>query len=352
MNHRFKYSVVFTTILVWGCNAKRADQSSLVELPGDIFDLGAVFSPEIKEITHNFNIKNTTNIPIVIEGIEYSCTCTEAKIGRRHLQPAESTILRLRINVADSYAEKSVVCAVRTNHPDFPVWNYIIKYTSYPRSIIKPDRIELAATTSDQSEFSRPRGLGRLDIYNGRPEDPPPTPGVIDAPPGLVVKILREPEVSQLPGGITRFSFPLLFSIADVSSGSFVRPVRIAIDGGLAATTIVTWKHIAPLECSPPQIHFGVVGPKESAEPPIRKIIVRSPLGRPFQLVRIDQASLVEIRNLGNQSPVHVLNIGIEPPDNTDYPALSGVIQLEADFNEFGTTKLEIPWSAFIAPPG
>ncbi|CAN5795740.1 hypothetical protein BH23PLA1_BH23PLA1_33450 [soil metagenome] len=353
MNRRSFYAGILAVILTGGCDARHGATQSSIGPPGNTVDLGAVFAPETKEITHTFQVKNSTARPVIVEDLEYSCACTEAEIGRRQLPPGATTTLRMRINVAASHTEKSVVCAVRTDHPDFPLWNYAIKYTSYPRSIIAPNRIELeTASTTSTEKPSRPSGSGRLEIYSGHPNDPIPKPGIIDAPPGLVVEVGDNPEVSRLGNGLTRYSFLLAVSVADMSSGSFVRPLRIGVEGGPAATTVVSWRHVGPLECSPPRVHFGVVELSDTENPPTRKVIIRSPSGRPFRLARLDRESSVVIRKLGGRAPVHVLDIGMEVPADSASPALSGVIQLEADLTESGTAKLDIPWSAFVARPG
>jgi hypothetical protein len=46
---------------------------------------------------------------------------------------------------------------------------------------------------------------------------------------------------------MTRYSFPMAVSVADLSSGSFARPLRIAVEGGPAASTVVSWKHVGAL---------------------------------------------------------------------------------------------------------
>jgi hypothetical protein len=208
MNRRPFHVCFFALILAGGCDAQRGVSQGSKVLPGETFDLGAVFAPETKEITHTFQVKNRTARPVVVEDLEYSCACTEAEIGRRRLPPGATTTLKMRINVTSSSNapnEKSVVCAVRTDHPDFPVWNYAIKYTTYPRSIIAPNRIELdTALTAMTTEPVKPRGSARLEIYSDRPESPVPSPGVIDAPAGVVVQVDNDPEVSRLANGLIR----------------------------------------------------------------------------------------------------------------------------------------------------
>lgn len=344
---------VLVIILCVGCDSRRGSFPMSKSPPGETFDLGAVYAPETKEISHTFSVKNTTAQTVVVEDLEYSCACTEAEIGHRQLPPGATTTLKMRINVAASQTENSVVCAVRTNHPKFPLWNYAIKYTSYPRSIISPNRIELeTASTTTSNESTLPQGSGRLEIYSGQPDTPAPKPGIIDAPPGLVVKIGDTPEVSWLADDLVRYSYTFAVSVADISSGSFVRPLRVAVEGGPAATTVVSWKHVGHLECSPPRVHFGVVDLSNTETLPTRRVIVRSPTGQPFRLARRDQESSVVIRKLGNRAPVHMLDIGMEVPADSTSPALSGVIHLEADLPESGVTKLDIPWSAFVSRPG
>jgi hypothetical protein len=312
-------------------------------------DLGPILAAGQREASYTFRVSNPTDRTVRVLDLEHSCSCTSAEIDRRELGPGESARLVMTIAIGSQYAEKSIICAVVTDHPAYRSWEYEVRYTSCPRSRITPERIELASAPADGGDAS-PALLGsatlEVDSAGSADTDIRPTPS--DVPPGLTVEIGGEPEVDRLKNGVIRSRYPLTIASDGVADGTFIRTLRVDVASGPPSTLIVSWTRDGPLACSPARLHFGAIDPDDPDGPPARRLLVRSTAGLPFSIERRDDDGRVVVRDSGHRAPLHTLEVALEPPDDPTSPALSGVLRFETILDDSGPTTIEVPWSAFV----
>lgn len=92
-----------------------------IELSATEFDFGTV--PNNAPVDHVFRVHNAGDGPLEISGVNTSCGCTTAIVGRERLAPGESTELRV---IYDPLAHDGAtgefmrVVYVRSDDPDTP----------------------------------------------------------------------------------------------------------------------------------------------------------------------------------------------------------------------------------------
>jgi hypothetical protein len=79
----------------------------------EIFDFGSV--PQHSEISHVFWLRNTGDEPLVIEDIIPNCSCTEAPIEKKSVEPGDSTRIELIFASFDYHGDVSKFAQIKCN---------------------------------------------------------------------------------------------------------------------------------------------------------------------------------------------------------------------------------------------
>lgn len=324
--------------------------------PGARYDAGPVFASQTAFIVQRFSIANTTNRKVNILGETHNCSCTEARLGdRRSLMPGDSTSLELRVRVPQSYSKQEVSCQVKTDHPDFPVWVYQIRYESYPVAQVVPATIDLGEYVSGMA--SREEGLehstvsnAHLDIYYRMGDPPPPAPPkALPARGPLLVEIDDGPDISELNGGVRRARYRIRTRLekAGLNPGIHSGEIAIPIEGRTTATAIAVWRCRAPVEATPAQLHFGMATPGDVGI--TKSVTIRSSGGETIGIRHVDvDCEFITLSDPEKTSggPLNKLTATLKIPSGRHAKVLSGTIVVSTDNPE--CAQLEVPWSAFV----
>lgn len=104
------------------------------------------------ELTHTFQVTNTTDRAVSILGEDHSCSCSSVSIPRTTLRPGQSLPLTISLSVPNGEVERTVWCTVKTDHPRVPEWSYALSYKTLRDAKIVPERIELGQIPIQQGD--------------------------------------------------------------------------------------------------------------------------------------------------------------------------------------------------------
>jgi hypothetical protein len=332
------------------------------EPPGEVYDAGAVFADATPQLTHRFLIKNTTGIPVTFRSESHSCSCTKVQIDKMALAPGEETALTMSVDVPQGFSSREVDCTIATDHSEHPEWPYYMRFRSFPRARIVPDRIDLGTysprtsggSESSASDIDKPPVEAWLELFSPKGGEETGVPRVVGPSEELSIELDRSARIDDLADGVRRTRYRLRVSVNDParSLGTFTRPFRVKTGHGEEATAMAIWKSEGPFTYTPRQVHFGMIRPGEP--PKTQRLLIRSRNGERFRISSMDSGSpYLGIHEVGDQSPDRhgprgplILELTLSVPEDGAGPFLSGVIRIGTDSTP--PSELLIPWSAFL----
>jgi hypothetical protein len=87
-----------------------AKVTTVIEWSNKTYDFGKI--PQGKPVTAEFQFKNPSLVPLIINSVKPSCGCTVADYPKEPVQPQKSGTIRVTFNAANTgYFQKSVVVA-------------------------------------------------------------------------------------------------------------------------------------------------------------------------------------------------------------------------------------------------
>lgn len=329
----------------------------------ETFDAGPVLADETISYSHEFRIQNSGSQVLRILDESHSCTCTKVEIPIKELRPGGSGIVRMKVTLGTGFEMRSLICDVKTDHPEVPNRRFVLNITAYPRSQFVPSEVSFGTITSSARRDEgavRPRPAGRnltsrawLEVYARTQTEPLPKLGEVVAPDELLVSLDRKPVVEYLPDGIRRCRYPVTVALrsSDLPEQSYRRHIEVPVDGGKAAALFVDWKLAGPLTFAPSVLSFGIVKSGDSTAKTIRgRMTTRSE--RPFRILEVETGSpwLVAANGEGDLFPttsarLHELVFEFRAPES-QHRAVSGVAVIRTD--DAQSAELRIPWSAFL----
>ncbi len=275
-------------------------------------------------------------------------------------EPGDSTVLTMTAKVPESFQTGSLTCNVKTDHPSQPEWRYEIRYQSFPKARLVPERIDLGSIrlgkplADGASAVDRGGGFWFESYSPDRDDLPEPgpvsSPAEIDAEPVGRAAVSRENGVWRLR---QRFRARLLSQ--PETPGSVVGPFAVPIRGGGSASARVFWEVIGPLRISPSQVHFGLLDPGGGSVS--RTIMVRSTEETPFRVLaaRADSPAgstgSLDVAMLPTEATtIHSLTLTFAPPDPPASGATAGSLRMSTDLP--GMPDVRIPGPPSSGAPG
>ena len=189
--------VALFLFFLYGCS------QAIVSVPGETFDAGPVFAADQAELSHRFQITNTTGRRVRILGERHSCTCTTTDLPRAVLGPGESTFLTMTVSIPHSYAQREVGCTVLTDDPQYPEWNYGIRFESLPGARIEPEQISVGTLAPWKESKGEDRAIAEawLEVFAPPGASLPEPSGPLDVVDGLVIHRDQRPVIDNLARG-------------------------------------------------------------------------------------------------------------------------------------------------------
>ncbi len=74
--------------------------------------------PDAKQgvvVTHNFVVKNTGTVPLIISDYHVDCTCTKVVLPKKPISPGESFTLKVTFDTKDKYYYQDRTIRLQTN---------------------------------------------------------------------------------------------------------------------------------------------------------------------------------------------------------------------------------------------
>ena len=89
------------------------------------WDFGQV--KEGASLKHEFELKNDTGKALNIKDIDTSCSCTVSEVGKKKLEPGESTAINAKFNTKGYSGPTKQYIYVHTDSVDKPIIRFVIK---------------------------------------------------------------------------------------------------------------------------------------------------------------------------------------------------------------------------------
>jgi hypothetical protein len=113
-------------------------------------DFGAV--PHGKQLSHSFPITNTHEVPITIAYLQPSCGCLKAVVGKRDLQPRESSEIIVSMDTRRFVGPGTQNVRVKVAGPDFEsTCKLNVSATSQTDVAVKPNQLNFGRVTRGQT---------------------------------------------------------------------------------------------------------------------------------------------------------------------------------------------------------
>lgn len=93
--------VLLSSFFLFGC----ASGEPQIAIEMEQFEFGEVVNGEI--VSKDLEVKNTGNVPLIIEGVSTSCGCTSATVDLDTLEPGQTTILHIEFDSGAHGPEES-----------------------------------------------------------------------------------------------------------------------------------------------------------------------------------------------------------------------------------------------------
>ncbi|MEI6169220.1 MAG: DUF1573 domain-containing protein [bacterium] len=85
-----------------------------------LFDYG--IKPNSIEIEHDFVIRNTGDLPLIISQVRSGCGCTRAQLSQNTLAPGSNAVLSARLSLRGVVGPKQTHIYLHSNDPENPVF--------------------------------------------------------------------------------------------------------------------------------------------------------------------------------------------------------------------------------------
>lgn len=106
---------VVSMLLLFCCVTMYATEpnAKLTFIGKRIINAGDVKKGDI--VKRNISFKNEGNAPLLINEVQKSCTCTNASISKKELQPGETSIITIEVDTSQKIGEYRANVIISTN---------------------------------------------------------------------------------------------------------------------------------------------------------------------------------------------------------------------------------------------
>ena len=95
------------------------------------YDFGSVKEGDI--LVHTFSYKNGSQIPLVINDLQPSCSCTVVEVSIRNIPPGGGAEIKVTVDSAGRHGQMTQYVYVQTDNLSEPVSKLIIKANITPK---------------------------------------------------------------------------------------------------------------------------------------------------------------------------------------------------------------------------
>ena len=111
-----------------------------------LFDFGT--RPNTVEVDHDFVIRNSGELPLVISQVRSGCGCTHAQMSQSVIVPGSNAVLSARLTLRGIVGLKRTNIYLHTNDPDKPVFQCQLSGTAVADLSVSPAQLTFTYTPS------------------------------------------------------------------------------------------------------------------------------------------------------------------------------------------------------------
>jgi hypothetical protein len=322
--------------------------------PRQTSDLGALLLAGRDEVAHTFTFRNPARVPVRILSVEKSCGCTDVDLPRDRLEPGEEGGVTLRVTAGQTYAQVHVSATLVTDLPEWPRWDFFLKYEAIPPfALASPyhdlgdvplEGIAADGTLDEQASC-------HIDVVisakeGDKPAEPPRVVLASDAV--LRVADVKGPTVVDRGNSVVSRHWRYTVSLGRLISpkpGNYSSSARFISTDGAGVEAVLRWRVVGSLTASPASVHFGIVSDRGDSR---RRVLLRSTSARPFTIraVECDDPALTCLveRDDGSPSLSYFLDLTCRPAPGA-VGSLRGTLRVHTDDPHM--PLVEIPWAVF-----
>lgn len=284
--------------------------------------------------------------------IRRTCTCTEASISKRLLQPGATADLTLKLSVRPVLRDWSIHCTLFMDSTEEPERTYTLRYRSYPGIRFEDETVNLGSRATGPGG-DHLAGTTWIETYSPA-SGPPVSIAPVRWTGPVQAAITDGPKVELIDRGtVRRARYRVELAVppepgAAESPGTHSGSVTAETGSGRSASASVVWTVVSPLVATPSSVYFGTVG--LGRRDATKKVIIRATDGSHFRLMGANSGRpevQARIAEADGPNPSRVVALTCSPlPTSPRY--LAGRAVFRTDHPR--APRLEILWSAVIGP--
>jgi hypothetical protein len=260
------FVIVACLFLALGVRASLDRQTELLEYANTHHDAGQVFAEITPVVAHRFSVRNRSGRTLKLVDQRCTCTCTTSQFSPATLEPGQSGMLDMSIQMPGGYSGKSSV-RCELSFDDGSTRTCVISYESFPRMMVDLSYLDLGTfgpepEQGDGSRQSRSALQSHISLFApaGRPL---PSLRSIRSPEEILTTLVGQPETSAV-GGLWRRRFSVRFeanpaAMRKNSGATVTKPVDFVSDDGASAAIALTWRHLERYSVAPSPVFYGTV---------------------------------------------------------------------------------------------
>ena len=165
-----------------------------------LFDYG--IRPNSIEVDHNFVIRNTGDLPLVISQVRSGCGCTRAQLSQNTLAPGSNAVLSARLSLRGVVGPKQTNIYLHSNDPVSPVFqckmagSAVMDPSAVPPApampappVVERDLTAFPSEISVDPLEKAPLGSVHYVIVRGKNEQPFNVTNVVVIPPAFPARL-------------------------------------------------------------------------------------------------------------------------------------------------------------------
>ncbi|WP_165068722.1 DUF1573 domain-containing protein [Paludisphaera rhizosphaerae] len=331
------------------------------------YDAGYVFAGETKQVTHVFKVSNNLSRQLTILKETHSCSCTNVEIDKKIIPPKSEASVVVRVNVPYNYGTTSVACSVETDHPSQPKQSFEMRFTTYTRLRVVPDKLDMGNLDYNEREdgssganessrvASRTSRQCLAEVYS-RDSEEEMKPTLISRSTILSVDVGECFDSERFPSGVIRRRYPVTVEFSKHGNSEALRSrsetMTLRIADALPAVITVQWRTAPPYRVLPSSIYFGLID-RGAQDPIFVDIEVASTQNRPFRVTSVTTGStfvraVSDLSASSEARETHRLRFQVNPA--TVEKSVTGSVAVETD--NMHSPIIHIPWSLFLRRDG
>jgi hypothetical protein len=316
-----------------------------------VYDAGPIFASTGGSLSHTFQFKNTTSIPLRILGEHHSCSCTDVKLEKRVLKPGESIPLIMTARIAPAYVRLDLSTTIETDPPIDPEATFNMRYECFPEIDLQPHDFDLGSIPWNETaeKTLNPKIVLYVPLND---KDIPGTPIHCESSNRVLKPSIKDEKEERINDKVKRKTFNLEIKVNPTGKIGYHKEQAVwELKDGRKLTTNVYWKRTSTIVPDISNLAFGTVSTR--GKNAIKKVRLKAIDQKPFRISRVEIDPIdpdlkwsEEGAGKGEDRIDHDLIFSYKPERITDHRVRGGTIRITSSLSD--QPGVEIHWSAFV----